>query len=243
MVLQDARGPRPPALGVALTTAKPDTTPALIRYTVKEVVAFIRAELGGLEYLAFVEFTTGRAARSGGYRRWHQHMLCKIPTDVPAHQAVALESGISSITRRLLGAPRVEVAELRTPAGAAGYLTHHHSKEAQLPPADWKGRRFRPSQRYFDRPAAERRALAHAHVLDEQVVRMVRDNMRADESLDQAGEEEWSDRLTGELDRARAEAAQGVELVRVQPVPTEFGADGLPSAWELEVLGLEAEMR
>jgi hypothetical protein len=79
-------------------------------------------------------------------------------------------------------------------------------------------------------------------VLDEQVVRMVRANMRLDESLDAAGEEEWSDRLTAELDRARAEAAQGVELVRVQQVPAEFGPDGLPSAWELQVLGPEAEM-
>ncbi len=242
MVFQDARGPRPPNFGVALTTAKPDTAPAQIRRTVERVGAFMRSELGTFEYCGHVEFTTGLAARSGGHRRWHEHLLCKLPADVPAAQAVALQAGISRITERLIGAPRVEVAELRTPAGAAGYLTHHHGKTAQLPPPGWTGRRFRPSRRYFDRPAAERRALAQAHVLDEQVVRMVRANMRLDESLDAAGEEEWSDRLTAELDRARAEAAQGVELVRVQQVPAEFGPDGLPSAWELQVLGPEAEM-
>lgn len=244
MVLQDAQGPRPPNFGLTLTTARPDTTDEEFGYAVKEVRALLRRELGSYDELGHIEFTTGKSRRSGGHRRIHQHGLGKLPADVPAAQVLALEPAISAVMERLLGAPRVEVAELRTAAGAAHYLTHHHSKSAQLPPKGWTGTRFRPTRGYFDRPADERRRLAKAQLLDDRLRRTATANLLAvDEQVGGLDGEEWNAALTSNLDHAREVAAQGVELVRVQQVPTEFGADGLPRAWTLEVLGTEAEMR
>lgn len=238
MVLQDAQGPRPPNFGLTLTTARPDTTPEEFRYAVKEVRALLRRELGSYDELGHIEFTTGKSQRSGGHRRIHQHGLGKLPADVPAAQVLALEPAISAVMERLLGAPRVEVAELRTPAGAAHYLTHHHSKSAQLPPKGWTGRRFRPTRGYFDRPAAERHELARAQLLDQRLLRSVTANLRVvDEDVGGLDDEQWNATLAANLEHARAVAAQGVQIVRVQRVPTNFGTDGLPSTWETEVIG------
>jgi hypothetical protein len=54
---------------------------------------------------------------------------------------------------------------------------------------------------------------------------------------DALGEAEANARLEEALDRARAEARGGVELVRVQRIPEYFGPDGLPATWAIEVLG------
>ncbi len=244
MVLQDAQGSRPPNFGVTTTTVRVDTTPEEFRRCSEAVVKLLRRELGSYEQLGHIEFFTGKSRRSGGFRRIHQHGLGKVPADVPVSQVLALEPAVSAITERMLGAPRVEVAELRTAAGAAHYLTHHHSKKAQLPPKGWTGTRFRPTRGYFDRPADERRRLAKAQLLDDRLRRSVTANLLAvDDQVGGLDGEEWNAALTSNLDHAREVAAQGVELVRVQQVPTEFGVDGLPSAWTVEVLGLEAEMR
>ena len=244
MVLQDAIAGSPPRLGLTLTTAKPTTDPAEFRYAVKEVRALLRRELGRVEDCGHIEFTTGKGKRSGGHRRIHQHSLVKLPDDVPVEQAQGLEPAIRSTWERLTGAHRVELAELRTPAGAAHYLTHHHAKQVQCPPKGWTGRAYRPTQGYFAAPRAERLAAARAQLLDERLRRRVVANVRAELDAQEVDvdDDQWNALVSSDLQRAQAAAGDGVELVRVQRVPSDFGDDGLPAAWRTEVLGPAMEL-
>ena len=245
MVLRDAVQGPPPTLGLTLTTARPSTDAALVRYAVKEVRALLRRELGRVEDLAKVEFTSGLGKRSGGHRRLHLHLLVKLlDAGVTAEQALALEAAVRGVWERLTGAHRIELAELRTPAGAAHYLTHHHGKTAQLPPKGWTGRRFRATQGFFTAPRAERVAAARAQLLDERLNRRVVATVRAEldaQDVD-VDDDQWNQLVAGDLDHARSAAAEGVELVRVQRVPVDFGDDGLPASWRVEVLGPAMEL-
>lgn len=233
MVLQDARDERPPSFGLTLTTAKVHTPPEELRRAVEMVRRFMRSQLGGFEDLGHIEFTTGEGPRSGGVRRIHVHSLVKVPHDV---EAVALTRGIRRVWERHTGAHRVQLEQLRTAAGAAHYLTHHHAKRAQLPPAGWSGRRYRATRGYFADPAPVRRAQAQAQLLDERLKRRVRATLMAD-GLDQVDDETWNELLGADLDRARALASEGSQLVRVQEIPTEFNDDDEPTGWQLQVLG------
>src|SRR6266550_7696106 len=59
-----------------------------------------------------------------------------------------------------IGAPVVEVAALRSPGAAIGYLGLHHRKPQQAPPRGWRGMVERHSRSYFTRPVAELREQA-----------------------------------------------------------------------------------
>jgi len=142
---------------------------------------------------------------------------------------LALEHGVRRIWQARTGAHRVELAELRSSAGAAHYLTNHHSKRSQLPPAGWTGRRYRPTRGYFALPAPERRLRAKEALLHKNLARRVRQTLLADPELVDVDGEQWNELLAADLAQARSIAAQGVTLVRVQEVPVEFGPDGLPT--------------
>ena len=58
------------------------------------------------------------------------------------------------------GATRVEVAELRTPGGALGYLALHHRNPSKPHPPTGTGMVERHSLRYFHRPIAQLREQA-----------------------------------------------------------------------------------
>jgi hypothetical protein len=89
----------------------------------------------------------------------------------------------------------VDARPLRTPAGAIAYLTLHHHKKNQAPPANFKGRRLRPSKGYYEQPIAELRQLAQKLAAHERVVIAVKraiafelfheteDEIAADEAL------------------------------------------------------------
>jgi hypothetical protein len=125
-----------------------------------------------VEYFGAIEFTTGTAARSGGYRRLHGHHLVKFRDDDDV-DVLDLEALTRDTWQTVTGAHRIEVAKLLTPGAAIGYLALHHRKPGQAPPEGWRGMVSRPSKGYFHRPVAELReqarrelraeAIAHRH--------------------------------------------------------------------------------
>lgn len=126
------------------------------------VVQRLRRRYGRqVEYYGSVEFTTGKTETSGGYRRIHQHMVCK---GLQGTDVLEVESLVRETWQGVTGAKVVEVAELLTPGGAIGYLALHHRKPGQAPPEGWRGMVERPSRGYFHRAVAELRAEAKAQL-------------------------------------------------------------------------------
>ncbi|HEY8705186.1 MAG TPA: hypothetical protein VIL98_10555 [Gaiellaceae bacterium] len=181
-----------PTWSLTTTTAKPWT---LVRHV--EVMAdlntaekmlwkWMRRDLGlPVEYLGFVEFTTGESARDG-LRRPHKHHLVKGLGRPSDGRLVALESQVSEKWKLYTrGAWRVECRPLRTPMGAVAYLALHHNKLEQNPPEGWKGKRFSPSRGYFERPIAELRAEARALMADERVEAALIDAFNVPDVIDE----------------------------------------------------------
>jgi len=151
-----------PTHGVTLTSLDPFMTPATFRLGVKAVVRRLRRRYGcQVEYYGSVEFTTGEAETSGGYRRIHQHMVVK---GLEGADVLEVERLVRETWQQVTGAKVVEVAELLTPGGAIGYLALHHRKPGQAPPEGWRGMVERPSKGYFHRPVAELRTEAKAQL-------------------------------------------------------------------------------
>jgi hypothetical protein len=134
-----------------------------------------------LEYIGFLEWTTGQGTHSGGHRRPHIHHLTKgIPADHPllalktlddGTVTTALEQRVSELWQQITGdAFVVECRPLRTPKGAIAYLALHHHKKRQAPPPGFKGRRLRPSKGYYEKPIADLRLLARKLASHERVV-------------------------------------------------------------------------
>lgn len=136
-----------PTWAVCVTTRDPFTTARQVRDGSTALWQALRREYTLAEYFGRVEFTTGLAPLSGGYRRLHVHYCVKgLPcatveraTDIARHAWMGQN----------VGAWRVEVAELRTPAAALHYLNLHHAKAEQLPPLNWNGRTERVSRGYW----------------------------------------------------------------------------------------------
>lgn len=162
-LLLDARAELP-TVCITLTTHDPHTTPATYRQASKSLFRRLRRRYGRVEYFAAIEFTTGLAVRSGGHRRLHGHYLVK---GLPADQAPTIEPLTRETWLAITGAWVVEVAELRSPGAALGYLSLHHRKPEQAPPAEWRGMTERPSRGYWHRPIAELRAQARAELATE----------------------------------------------------------------------------
>jgi hypothetical protein len=135
---------------ITLTTNDPATTAATYRHGSFVLFRRLRRLYGRVDYFGAIEFTTGRAARSGGYRRMHGHYLVKFPDANP--DVLALEPIVRSSWEAVTGAYRVEVAALISPGAALGYLGLHHRKPEQAPPAEWRGMTERASRGYWSLP-------------------------------------------------------------------------------------------
>lgn len=187
-----------PRVGVTLTTADPVHDPARFRLAVADVFKALRAALGPVEYLGFMEWTTGRGRRSGGHRRAHMHVLVKglAPRDAPI-----AEAAVRAAWR--LGS-QVEARQLRSVAGATAYLVHHHNKASQAPPAGYTGKRLRPSKGYYAAPVADLRRQAHELLVSKRLRRAASRAVQWEE-LDGAPEELVDRELTAALAAARRE--------------------------------------
>lgn len=164
-------GTRFPTWGLTTTTYRPGFSQAELRRCEESLFRWLRREYGRqVEYLGFVEFTTGRAGTSGGVRRPHVHHLVKglpRPSDALASR---LEREVSRKWKQYTGdAWVVECRPLRTPTGAIAYLALHHHKREQQPPPGWSGKRFRPSRGYFEVPVPQLRAEARALLADRRI--------------------------------------------------------------------------
>jgi hypothetical protein len=173
VVARDARD-RQPTHGITLTTRDPRFSPERYRKACSQWFRWLRSEVGDVEYLALMEWTV----RS---RLMHQHTLVK---GLPSGSCDPLWRAGKRRWEKLTGAYRVELRELRTPAGAIAYMVAHHHKREQAPPAGWSGKRFRPSRHYFERPIAQLRAEVKAdHAERARVERLVRE--AAEHDLDE----------------------------------------------------------
>ncbi|HWE07809.1 MAG TPA: hypothetical protein VG325_00550 [Solirubrobacteraceae bacterium] len=216
-----------PTVGMTLTTKRADFEMARYRRAVEDLFRWLRREFGAdVAYLLMMEWTTG----SGGHGRLpHGHLLVKrLPDGLDLSPGCELWRQIKKRWERSTGAWRVELRELRTPAGAIAYMVGHHHKREQAPPEGWSGKRFRPSRNYFDRPVGELREAVRfdrsVHMRSEQLLESLRDQDVDPDSLD------------FQLLAEQTRPGPPPELVRVQEIPASFGDDGLPDAWELQVV-------
>jgi hypothetical protein len=158
MMFEDATRQLPAAV-LTLTTVDPQHAygDAFSR-AVALVIDVLRARWPELQYCGLIEFTTGKAPRSGGLRRMHMHALLK---GVPADAAAEIAELARKSWQRSMGAHVVSCAALESCGGIIGYLGGlHHSKQAQRPPEGWQGRTLRVSRGYWYAPVSEVRAEA-----------------------------------------------------------------------------------
>lgn len=147
-----------------------------LREVSAQIFRLVRAELGPVRYCSFLEFTTGKAARSGGVRRPHLHTLWK---DVDSDAAPVIAGIAGHVLERAAGAWRHDVGEIRTPAGATMYVARHHQKEEQAPPRSWgRTRRVRPSKGYYQLPADQLRKMAAAQLRQVRLYKLMESQLR-----------------------------------------------------------------
>jgi hypothetical protein len=196
----------PPCVGMTLTTHRADFPMDRFRTATAQLFKWMRTRWE-VEYLGFLEWTTGK--RTAG-KRPHQHVLLKGLEEVPE----GLEAEVSERWKRYTGgAWRVEVRELRTPAGAITYLAQHHHKREQAPPPGFKGRRLRPSKGYYSEPIATLRERAKA----------ISRSRAVQAAVLQAFDEQGIDPvLDDDLFDAAIESAE-----RIRPEAVRLGSDGI----------------
>jgi hypothetical protein len=244
-----------PTLGVTLTTARPfprvphcgcdgpgdccmRAFSIRFRRDMAQLVRWLRAELKRrgcprIEYLAFIEWTSGQGEKSGGRRRMHAHLLVKGAElgacEVRGPAAVECACEVHSIERAMSAewhaitgdAYIVEARPLRTPAGAIAYLTLHHHKTEQGPPVGWSGRRLRASKGYWSRPIAELREEARAAVRERRTRARIAAAIARDPVVHADGQE-LAELIDGMV---RLELENGTELHRCA-VTTEVDSHG-----------------
>jgi hypothetical protein len=158
VLVLDARE-EPPTHALTLTTAMPweQLDPAVYRKGAAALFKRLRRRFGRCEYFGMVEFTTGEAETSGGFRRMHSHNLLKVGKEF---DVIEVERVVRETWQKVTGAYIVEVAALVSPGAALGYLALHHRKPEQAAPKGWRGMVERHSLGYFHRPVAELREQA-----------------------------------------------------------------------------------
>jgi hypothetical protein len=229
VVAIDAREGDRPTVGMTLTTRSADFDMARYRRAVSEIFRWLRREFGSeLAYLLVMEWSTG----SGGHGRLpHGHLLVKrLPSDVDLSPGCALWRELKHRWELQTGAWRVELRELKTPAGAIAYMVGHHHKSEQAPPAGWSGKRFRPSRNYFDEPVRSlRERVRHDRAVQKRTQWLLGELAERGVDPDQLDDEMWAQ---------QSKPGPAPRLVQVQSVPSSFGVDGLPAAWTVEVVGV-----
>jgi hypothetical protein len=215
-----------PRVWLCLTTPSDSIDPADFYRAREKLVLALRRRWPHLEWAALVEFTTGYGSGSGGLRRPHWNVLLK---GVGPDELAELTAIVARVwCPRVAGDPRAQhvglVAEF---GGLMRYIALHFQKQEQAPPAGWRGHRFLKSRGYLWTGTEEARQLAR------EALRLKREVWK----LEQLG----LDGLTAlDVAQARVDAASELawELVRLQPLPTSFGPDGLPSTWTTEVVAV-----
>jgi len=217
-----------PAVWSVLTTRTATIDVGAFKYARKVVARAVRRRWPDAECATLIEFTTGLGTRAGGARRPHWNDIWKGIGDEEVDELRAVLAG--AWCSRVDARPEAQyVATIGETGGLMRYLALHFQKESQQPPKGWRGHRFRTTRGYLARPMAEAREEARA------ALRYQRELWRALE----AGLEGEAAELAAQ--RALYEAGElAWELVRLQPMPSDFDADGLPSAWTTAVVPMAA---
>ncbi len=157
---------------LTLTTVDPETTPEMFTLAGSYVWKALRRRYGRVEYYGRLEDTTGKAARSGGYRRLHSHncVKCDVLDVAEATELVRRAwAGALSSSGAEGRAWRVEFAPIRSAASLLHYVNQHYAKTDQHVRPELRVRTERCSRGYFVRPVAELREEAKAQLWAERL--------------------------------------------------------------------------
>lgn len=155
-----------PSSYLVLTTASTDPEPRAYYESKRQLQRRLRDEIEGFQAAWLVEFTTGRAATSGGARRPHLNGLLKgvRTTD----QTDVVRQVVEEVwCRREAALPAAQyVAPVQEMQGLMRYLALHFLKERQAPPLGWRGHRFTTTRGYLWLPTPQARKVARESLCD-----------------------------------------------------------------------------
>ncbi len=137
-----------PQVYAVLTTRSAVLAPAPFYRAREKVMRALKRRWPSVEYVAQVEFTTGRAGTSGGRRRPHWNLLLKgVPVeDLAQAQEVLVRVWCDRVDAEPAGQ---YVGLVEHAGGLMRYLALHFNKQSQAPPKGWRGHRFLHSRGYF----------------------------------------------------------------------------------------------
>ena len=215
-----------PRVWLCLTTPSTSIDPADFYRARDQLVKAIRRRFPAMEWAALVEFTTGYGSGSGGERRPHWNLMLK---GVGPDQLAELAAIVAKVWCPRVGGDRQaqHVGLVEEFGGLMRYIALHFQKAEQAPPEGWRGHRFLKSRGYLWTGTEEARQLAR------QALQLKREIWK----LEQLG----MDGATAlEVAQARIDAASELawELVRLQPLPTAYGADDVPTEWATVVMSV-----
>jgi hypothetical protein len=213
-----------PAIWLVLGTGTDELDPKLFYAARDHLIKALRRAFPDrvIEWAALVEFTTGYSKQSGGRRFPHWNLLPKglYEPDIPEVCDIVDRVWCGREEFKATMAAQ-HVGTIHAAGGLMRYLALHFQKESQSPPAGWTGHRFLKSRGYLWLPTPAAREQA------KQSLKLKRELHKA---IGQGWTGEEADNLAHQaLDDANA---LSWELVRLVELPTAFGADGFPSAWQ-----------
>jgi hypothetical protein len=219
----DAMTNEPPLLWSVLTTRTATIDTGSFRRAREGTLRTVRRRWPRAEWATLIEFTTGLGKNSGGARRPHWNDSIK---GVPADDAAELEHVMATAwCERVDAAPAGQkVTPITDTGGLMRYLALHFQKESQQPPQGWHGHRFRTTRGYLAQPMETARAEARL-------------SLRARREVWKAHRAGWTgeDALAAAAEALDIAAETAWEIVRLVDLPTAFGTDGRPSAWQTNV--------
>jgi hypothetical protein len=155
---------------VVLTQPGCDPEPRAYYESKRQVQRALRREIDGYQAAWLVEFTTGRAERSGGRRRPHFNVLTKgVET---SDQTTIVRQVIERVwcPRQAATMAAQYVAPVQEMGGLMRYLALHFLKERQAPPHGWRGHRFTTTRGYLWLPTPQARKLARESLMNKREV-------------------------------------------------------------------------
>lgn len=219
----DAMTNAPPLLWSVLTTRTATIDTSGFKHAREMVRREVRRRWPAAEMATLIEFTTGLGTNSGGDRRPHWNDAIK---GVPVDDAAELEAAQAEVWCKYVDAAPAgqKVTPITDTGGLMRYLALHFQKESQQPPEGWHGHRFRTTRGYLAQPMSIARDEA-------------RQSLRARREVWKAERAGWTgeDALAAAAEALDVAAATAWEIVRLVDLPTAFGADGFPTAWQTNV--------
>lgn len=181
----DAMHGSAPSTYIVLTQPSADRDARSYYESRNQLQRTLKRVLPGFQAAWLLEFTTGRAERSGGLRRPHWNALMKgVHTD---EQLAIVREAVERIWCRRQGASvdAQYVAPVQEMGGLTRYLALHFLKEEQAPPNGWRGHRFRTTRGYLWLPTPQARKMARESLVNKRELwRALNSGLDADQAED-----------------------------------------------------------